>query len=216
MYVDSHDYSPDSCQTTRYTGGEAAWAENMSLMFTFRGIPCIYYGSEVEFQKGVVIDVGPGRPLAETGRAYFGDYLEGTVTASDFSEYTASGTVAETLNHPLAKHLQRLNEIRRAVPALQMGQYSTEGCNGNMAFKRRYTNSAEGIDSYCLVTVSGGATFSGVENGTYVELITGNKVNVSGGTLTTDSIGQGNLRVYVLQTSGAPSGKIGTDGTYLK
>ena len=96
-----------------------------------------------------------------------------------------------------------------------MGQYSTEGCSGGgMAYKRAY--SANGVDSYCLVTVSGGATFTGVKNGTYVEVVTGNKVTVSGGTLTTDEIGQGNLRCYVLQTSGAPSGKIGEDGTYLK
>ena len=214
VYVDSHDYSPDDCQRFRYTGGEAAWAENMSLMFTFRGIPCIYYGSEVQFMAGAEIDVGPNAPLAKTGRAYFGDYLEGNVTASDFGTYTASGAVAETLNNPLAKHVTRLNQIRRAVPALQMGQYSTEGCDGGMAYKRRYT--ADGVDSYALVTVSGGATFTGVENGTYVEVVTGKKVSVSNGTLVSDAIGQGNMRCYVLQTSGAPSGKIGTDGTYLK
>lgn len=213
-YVDSHDYSPDDCQTVRYNGGTAAWAENMSLMFTFRGIPCLYYGSEIEFKAGAVIDVGPNAPLEKTGRAYFGDNIEGTVTASDFGEYSASGKVADTLNNPLAKHVQRLNQIRRAVPALQMGQYSTEGCSGSMAYKRRYT--ADGIDSYCLVTVSGGSTFTGVENGTYVEVVTGNEVTVTNGTLTSDSIGQGNLRCYVLQTNGAPSGKIGEDGTYLK
>ncbi|MBQ1546421.1 MAG: starch-binding protein, partial [Clostridia bacterium] len=216
VYVDSHDYSPDDCQRFRYTGGEAAWAENMSLMFTFRGIPCIYYGSEVQFMAGAEIDVGPNAPLAKTGRAYFGDYLEGTVTASDFGEYTASGTVQETLNNPLAKHVTRLNQIRRAVPALQMGQYSTEGCGSGMAYKRRYT--ANGVDSYALVTVSGGTTFTGVENGTYVEVVTGKTVSVSGGTLTTDSIGQGNMRCYVLQTGDGlePTGKIGTDGAYLK
>ena len=27
-------------------------------MFTFRGIPCLYYGSEVEFKKGKKIDYG--------------------------------------------------------------------------------------------------------------------------------------------------------------
>lgn len=215
VYVDSHDYSPDDCQKVRYNGGEAAWAENMSLMFTFRGIPCVYYGSEVEFMKGAEIDVGPGLPLAQTGRAYFGDYLEGNVTASDFSEYTASGKVAETLNAPLAKHLQRLNQIRREIPALQKGQYSTEGCGGGMAYKRRYT--ADGVDSYALVAVSNGTTFTGVENGTYYEVITGQQVTVSGGTLTTDSIGQGNIRVYVLDTaSNTVKGKIGTDGAYLK
>ena len=216
VYVDSHDYSPDECQTVRYDAGTAAWAENMSLMFTFRGIPCLYYGSEVEFMKGAKIDDGPNSPLSKTGRAYFGDYLEGSVTATDFSNYTASGAVADTLNAPLAKHLQRLNQIRRAIPALQMGQYSTDGCGGGMAYKRRYTNAAEGIDSYALVTVSSGTTFTGVENGTYVEAITGQKVTVTNGTLTTDSIGQGNIRVYVLDNGSGISGKIGTDGTYLK
>lgn len=216
VYVDSHDYSPDEHQTKRYDAGEAAWAENMSLMFTFRGIPCLYYGSEVQFMAGATIDTGPKSPLAETGRAYFGDYLEGDVTATDFSEYTASGTVADTLSSPLAKHLQRLNQIRRAIPALQMGQYSTDGCSGSMAYKRRYT--ADGIDSFALVTVSGGATFTGVPGGTYYEVITGQSVTVSeGGTITTDSIGQGNIRVYVLDTSSnTVTGKIGTDGAYLK
>ena len=132
-------------------------------MFTFRGIPCIYYGSEVEFKKGVVIDGGDGHlPLESTGRAYFGDYLEGTVTASDFAKYSANGTVADTLESPLAKHLQKLNLIRREIPALQKGQYSTSGCKGSkFAFKRRYTDGD--IDSYVLVTVSGGATFTKID-----------------------------------------------------
>ncbi len=216
VYVDSHDYGPQPNDKNRFNGGTAAWAENLSLMFTFRGIPCIYYGSEVEFQKGVVIDGGEGKiPLSETGRAYFGDYIEGDVTATDFSEYKASGEVAETLNYPLAKHLQRLNQIRRAVPALQKGQYSTEGCTGTFAFKRRYTD--DSVDSYALVAVSGAATFKNVENGVYYEAVTGEKVTVSNGTLSTDEISRGNARVYVLDTSSnTVKGKIGEDGTYLK
>lgn len=215
VYVDSHDYCPGPNDGTRFKGGTAQWAENLSLMFTFRGIPCIYYGSEVEFQAGQDIDVGPNAPLSTTGRAYFGDYIEGTVTATDFSEYTASGEVADTLSYPLALHIQRLNQIRRAVPALQKGQYSTDGCSGSMAFKRRYTDS--NVDSYALVTVSGKATFTGIENGTYYEVVTGEKVTVTNGTLTTDSIGQGNVRVYVLDTaSNTVKGQIGETGTYLK
>ena len=215
VYVDSHDYGPQPTDTVRFNGGTAAWAENLALMFTFRGIPCIYYGSEVEFQKGIVIDKGPTLPLADTGRAYFGDYLEGDITATDFAEYTASGTVADTLESPLAKHLQKLNLIRRAVPALQKGQYSTDGCEGKFAFKRRYTDS--NVDSYALVAVSGKATFTNVENGTYYEAVTGEKVTVSNGTLTTDTIGQGNARVYVLDTSSnTVHGKIGGDSAYLK
>ena len=216
VYVDSHDYGPQPNDKLRFGGGTAAWAENLSLMFTFRGIPCIYYGSEVEFKKGVVIDGGEGKlPLEETGRAYFGEYVEGDVTATDFGVYTASGAVADTLEKPLAKHLQKLNMIRREVPALQKGQYSTSGCTGKFAFKRRYTNGD--TDSYALVTVSGGATFKNVLNGTYYEAVTGEKVEVTNNTLTTDTIGQGNARIYVLDTpSNTVKGQIGGTSTYLK
>ncbi|MFZ2990410.1 carbohydrate binding domain-containing protein, partial [Ideonella sp.] len=111
VYVDSHDYGPNK-SSSRYTGGTAAWAENMSLMWTFRGIPTLFYGSEVEFQAGKPIDCGPTCPLATTGRAYFGDKLEGSVTAADFGVVgSASGAVATTLSQPLVKHVQRLNQI---------------------------------------------------------------------------------------------------------
>ncbi|MEU5072213.1 carbohydrate binding domain-containing protein [Streptomyces asoensis] len=210
VYVDSHDYGPNK-SSTRYSGGTDAWAENMALMWTFRGIPTLYYGSETEFQKGKQIDCGPTCPLASTGRAYFGDQLAGSVTASDFGTVaSASGTVATTLSQPLVRHLQRLNQIRRAVPALQTGQYSTEGISGGMAFKRRYTGG--GTDSFALVTVTGTASFTGIPNGTYTDAVTGDVRSVSNGTLTVAAPGKGNLRVYVLNGPG----KIGADGPYLK
>ncbi|MFE2641119.1 carbohydrate binding domain-containing protein [Streptomyces nigra] len=210
VYVDSHDYGPDK-SSERYAGGTDAWAENMSLMWTFRGIPTLYYGSEIEFQKGKRIDCGPSCPLATTGRAYYGAHLAGEVKASGFSQIeSASGTVATTLQQPLVKHVQRLNQIRRAVPALQMGQYSTAGISGDMAFKRRYTSG--GTDSFALVAVSGGATFTAIPNGTYRDAITGDTRTVTTGTLTVPAPGRGNLRVYVLDGPG----KVGVDGPYLK
>ncbi|WP_338904857.1 carbohydrate binding domain-containing protein [Streptomyces nigra] len=210
VYVDSHDYGPNK-SSERYTGGTDAWAENMSLMWTFRGIPTLYYGSEIEFQKGKKIDCGPSCPLATTGRAYYGAHLAGEVKASGFSQIeSASGTVATTLQQPLVKHVQRLNQIRRAVPALQMGQYSTADINGDMAFKRRYTSG--NTDSFALVTVSGGATFTAIPNGTYRDAITGGTRTVTTGTLTVPAPGKANLRVYVLDGPG----KIGVDGPYLK
>ncbi|MGC4979424.1 carbohydrate binding domain-containing protein [Streptomyces sp. DT193] len=210
VYVDSHDYGPNK-SSTRYSGGTDAWAENMSLMWTFRGIPTLYYGSEIEFQAGKQIDCGPTCPLATTGRAYYGAHLAGSVTASDFGKAdSASGEVATTLAQPLVKHLQRLNQIRRAIPALQSGQYSTDGISGSMAFKRRYTSGS--TDSFALVTVTGDATFTGIPNGTYTDAVTGAVKTVTGGTLSVAAPGKGNLRVYVLNGPG----KIGTDGPYLK
>ena len=217
-YVDSHDYAPDTApESQRFAGSQATWAENLSLMFTFRGIPCIYYGSEVEFMKGAPIDPmvnNAKKPYKESGRAYFGDEIEGSVNTTDYGVYSdAEGKMAEALNYPLAKHIQRLNLIRRQIPALQKGQYSTEGVSGRLAFKRRYTD--DEVDSFVCVSISDGATFTGVPSGTYVDVVSGKTYNCSG-TLTTECSGQGNMAVCVLQTDGAPSGKIGEAGTYLK
>lgn len=218
-YVDSHDYAPDCApENQRFAGSQDTWAENLNLMFTFRGIPAIYYGSEIEFMKGAPIDVGPNAPLSTTGRAYFGDYIEGSVNVTDFAQYdSATGTMAETLNHPLSKHIQRLNLIRSQIPALRKGQYSTENVSGDMAFKRRYTNAEEGIDSFVCVSITNGATFNDIPNGKYVDAITGDVKNVTDGTLSIPSVGKGNMRIYVLDLPGnSAPGKIGEDGTYLK
>ena len=211
-YVDSHDYAPDTApENQRFALSTDTWAENLSLMYTFRGIPTIFYGSEIEFQKGKPIDVGPNAPLSQTGRAYFGDHITGSVSVSDFGVWSnATGNLATTLNHPLSKHIQRLNRIRRAIPALQKGQYSTEGCNGYIAFKRRYTSGT--VDSFALVTISGNATFTGIPNGTYRDAITGHSITVTNGTLTTTGCNnKGNMRIYVLNGPG----KIGEDTQWL-
>ncbi|MDG0808024.1 carbohydrate binding domain-containing protein [Cohnella rhizosphaerae] len=217
MYVSSHDYGPNK-SSTAYNGGTDAWAENMSLMWTFRGIPTIMYGDEIEFQAGKTIDCGSSCPLATTRRAYFGDHLAGTVVASGFGQVaSATGQVATTLQQPLVKHLQRLNMIRRQIPALQKGQYSTDGISGGMAFKRRFTDSGKGVDSFALVTISGSASYTGIPNGTYKDAITGDVKTVTNGTMSVSLSGKGNLRVYVLDLPGNPApGKIGTDGPYLK
>ena len=208
VYVDSHDYSPGPSDTNRFGGTDAQWAENLSLLFTFRGIPCLYYGSEVGFRRGVVIDKGPNGPLSNTGRAYFGGYITGDVEASDFGEYKASGNVAASLNHDVAQHLIRLNKIRQAVPALRKGQWTDDGCTpakGGIAFKRAYK------DSYALVALNGGATFTDCPAGTYTDLVTGK--TYTGSTITVDAPAtQGQLRVLVKDWKG---GQIGEDGPFI-
>ena len=220
MYVDSHDYAPEQPdETTRFTGGTQTWAENMDLMFTFRGIPCVYYGSEVEFKKGELIDKGLLISLENSGRAYFGDYLEGTVKATDFSEYTASGTVADTLASPLSKHLSKINAIRRAIPALQKGQYTASNTyvtGGDMSYVRRYTD--DNTDSLALVSISSGATFKNIPDGKYVDAVTGDVKYVTDGTLTVPELAKANMRVYVCCASGFTGidGQIGGDSAYAK
>ncbi|WP_234699052.1 alpha-amylase family glycosyl hydrolase [Segatella copri] len=208
VYVDSHDYGPQPSDGIRFSGSDAQWAENLSLMFTFRGIPCLYYGSEVGFRRGSVIDKGPNGPLSNTGRAYFGGYITGDVEASDFGEYKASGNVEATLNHDLAQHLIRLNKIRQAVPALRKGQWTDDGCTpakGGIAFKRAYK------DSYALVALNGGATFTDCPAGTYTDLVTGK--TYTGSTITVDAPAtQGQVRVLVKDWKG---GKLIDDGAFI-
>ena len=209
VYVDSHDYGPQQTNDQfRFSGDDAQWAENLSLMFTFRGIPCLYYGSEVGFRRGAPIDRGPHGPLSETGRAYFGGYLTGDVEASDFGDYKATGNVAATLNHDVAQHLIRLNKIRQAVPALRKGQWTDDGCtpaDGGIAFKRAYK------DSYALVALNGGATFTDCPDGTYTDLVTGK--TYTGSTITVEAPAtQGQLRVLVKDWKG---GKVGEDGPFI-
>ena len=207
VYVDSHDYCPGPNDGTRFPGSDAQWAENLSLMFTFRGIPCLYYGSEIGFRRGVVIDQGPHGPLSETGRAYFGGYITGDVTATDFGDYQASGNVAATLNHDVAQHLIRLNKIRQAVPALRKGQWTDDGCtaNGGIAFKRAYK------DSYALVALNGGATFTDCPAGTYTDIVTGK--TYTGSTITVEAPAtKGQVRVLVKDWTG---GVIGEDGPFI-
>ena len=208
VYVDSHDYGPQPSDGIRFSGSDAQWAENLSLMFTFRGIPCLYYGSEVGFRRGSVIDKGPNGPLSNTGRAYFGGYITGDVEASDFGEYKASGNVEATLNHDFAQHLIRLNKIRQAVPALRKGQWTDDGCTpakGGIAFKRAYK------DSYALVALNGGATFTDCPAGTYTDLVTGK--TYTGPTITVDApSNQGQVRVLVKDWKG---GKLIDDGAFI-
>jgi hypothetical protein len=224
-YADSHDYGPNKGET-RYAGD---FAPLWSMLFTFRGIPVVYYGSEIRFAQGKPNDWpggganGVNMSLEKTGRSYFGPELEGSVTATDFGEYTASGQVAANLNHDLSQHLMGLNKIRHAVPALQMGQYSTDGCSGGWAaFKRRYTGTVGGqsIDSFVLVGIGQSSfTFNGVLPGTYVDCVTGNTITTDGSSVSfsVGSGGDAGLGVYVWDGPVTPApGKINQNSPYLQ
>jgi hypothetical protein len=112
-------------KTATRTPRNIAFSSGMSLFREARG-----WDGRESAPAGLPIqnlDCGPTRPLASTGRAYYGDHLQGTVTASEFGTAdSAAGEVATALGQSLVKHLQRLNQIRRAVPAVQTGQYSTD------------------------------------------------------------------------------------------
>jgi len=199
-FLQNHDVGPDNDFKYRFKGEQWMAAAAYNLLWTARGIPCLYYGEEIEFMKGAPQDVeGERDTLSQTGRAYFGHYLE-------------DDRIRETQRHTLYRHVQRLNQIRRAIPALQkapMQQVNEWG--GGMSFVRNYPEA----NSYVVVGLTIGSdqaiSVQGVPNGTYHDAVTGRQRAVGDGVLSFQ-VAANSAGIYVLDGVG----KIGEDGVYLR
>ena len=198
-FLQNHDVGPDNDFKYRFKGDQWAVAAAYNLIWTARGIPCLYFGEEIEFMKGAPQDVeGERDTLDSTGRAYFGDHL-------------SDERISETQSHPIYRHIQRLNQIRRAVVALQKARMTQVNEWGSgMSFVRDLSH--EG--SYAVVGLSIGSDqqveIGGVRPGTYRDAVTG-------GTLHSD----GHLGFHVKANSAGiwvldGPGKVGEDGAYLR
>lgn len=199
-FLQNHDVGPDNDFRFRFRGEQWMAAAAYNLIWTVRGIPCLYFGEEIEFMKGAPQDViEENDTLDRTGRAYFGDHL-------------ADERIGQTQAHPLYQHIKRLNQIRRAVPALQKATISqVQEWGAGMSFVRDYREGG----SYAVVGLAIGSdqdvSIQGVRDGIYRDAVSGNEVIVSGGSLSFHVRGN-SAGIYVL---GGP-GKIGIDGTYLR
>jgi len=199
-FLQNHDVGPDNDFKFRFKGEAWMAAAAYNLIWTARGIPCLYYGEEIEFMKGAPQDVAGERDtLDQTGRAYFGDHL-------------TDDRIAVTQRHPLYRHLQRLNRIRRAVPALQMAPMShVNDWGGGMSFVREHPDGT----SYAVVGLAIGGdqdiTVDGVRNGTYRDCVTGGATRVSGGRLSFH-VRANSAGIWVLDGPG----KVGDDGEWLR
>ncbi|RQW83793.1 MAG: alpha-amylase, partial [Methylococcus sp.] len=191
---------PDNDFKYRFKGEQWMAAAAYNLIWTARGIPCLYYGEEIELMKGAPQDVeGEKDTLSQTGRAYFGDHL-------------TDDRIAATQAHPLYLHIQRLNQIRRAIPALQkapMSQVSEWG--SGMSFVRDYPAAG----SYAVIGLAIGGdqsvTVTGVRHGRYRDAVSGREVEVGDGVLSFH-VPANSAGIYVLDGPG----KIGKDGVYLR
>jgi glycosidase len=199
-FFQNHDVGPDNDFKYRF-GGEA-WraAIAYNLLWTIRGIPTLYYGEEIEFMGGAPQDIdGPSDTLSMTGRAYFGDHL-------------LPANIAATQAHPLYRHIQRLNQIRRAVPALQKAPMSQVNEFGSgISFVRDLDHGR----SVAVVGLAAGGdvhfTVSGVPDGTYRDCVTGGTLSASGGQLSFHVRGH-SAGIWVKDGPG----KIGVDGAFLR
>ncbi len=199
-FLQNHDVGPDNDFKYRFKGDDWMAAVAYNLLWTIRGIPCLYYGEEIAFQRGLPQDIcGNDDTLDQTGRAYFGDHL-------------APERIETTRQHPLWRHIQRLNQIRRAVPALQKAPMANvREWGGGMSFVRDLDNGR----SYAVVGLAAGSeqqiTVIGVRNGRYADAVTGAVIEATNGTLTFP-VKAHSAGIYVLDGPG----KVGSDGEYLR
>ncbi|MCK8522126.1 starch-binding protein [Aquimarina sp. D1M17] len=185
-WLDNHDFGPNNDWNRRYGGSDENLAACMNFMFTWRGIPSVYYGTEMRFKAGEFADIhdasGIERSINETGRAYYGDVID------------------QASSHSMYQHIKKLNAIRKAVPALQKGSWNWKDAPGNaVAYRRVYQNSEVAVG----LAKDGGASFSisGMTNGVYRDAVTGREIVVSNGVLNF-SVTSGSAGIYVLNGPG--------------
>ncbi|GAB4335097.1 MAG: hypothetical protein OHK0038_12580 [Flammeovirgaceae bacterium] len=191
MWLDNHDFGPNNDWNRRFGGTPQNLAACMNFMFTWRGIPCVYYGTEVQFKKGAFTDIHEAsdinKSLDLTGRAYFGAEFDNAP------------------NHKIYQHIKKLNAIRKAVPALQKGSWRWDGTNdGNgIGFVRKY-----GTSEVAVGLAKDGAVsfyFTGLTNGTYRDAVTGKVATVTNGTLSF-TVPATSAGIYVLNGPGMIGG----------
>jgi cyclomaltodextrin glucanotransferase len=103
----------------RMDASDAGFIDAHNWLFTARGIPVIYYGSEIGFERGTAEHAG--------NRNYFG--VEG---------------IAAAKAHPIHAALVRIANVRASSPALQRGlQVNLELKGDRAAFYRVYQHGGE-------------------------------------------------------------------------
>jgi glycosidase len=106
-FYDNHDMA-------RMNASDEGFIDAHNWLFTARGIPVVYYGSETGFMRGRAEHAG--------NRNFFGQ--ERIEAASE---------------HPIHQHLQRIARLRQSSPALQRGLQLKERLEGHLAvFYRVY------------------------------------------------------------------------------
>ncbi|MEP2026775.1 MAG: starch-binding protein [Reichenbachiella sp.] len=191
LWLDNHDFGPNNDWNRRYGGSEENLAACMNFMFTWRGIPVVYYGTEIQFKKGEYADIHDASGITQsidlTGRAYYGDQF------------------ANAPNHKIYQHIKKLNAMRRAVPALQKGSWRWDGNHGGNAvgYVRQFNDSEVAVG----LAKDGGSNFSfnGMTNGIYRDAVTGNEINVSNGSISF-YVESGSAGLYVLNGPGMIGG----------
>ncbi|MBK8286510.1 MAG: cyclomaltodextrin glucanotransferase [Ahniella sp.] len=124
-FYDNHDMA-------RMDADDEGFIDAHNWLFTARGIPVIYYGSESGFMRGTAEHAG--------NRNYFG-----------------TQGIRDAMNHPIRVNLARVARVRAATPALQRGlQVNLELKGDRAAFLRVLQH--DGVAQTALVLLNKGDT----------------------------------------------------------
>ncbi len=119
-FYDNHDMA-------RFSGSDTDFINAHNFLFTSRGIPIVYYGSEIGFMRGTVEHAG--------NRNYFG---QANIDAAPKS--------------PIYQQLQRIAKVREANVALQRGlQLDLVMQNDQAAFLRVYQHAGQAQTALVLL-----------------------------------------------------------------
>ncbi|WP_111641424.1 alpha-amylase family glycosyl hydrolase [Marinimicrobium alkaliphilum] len=122
-FYDNHDMSRLDADTGGYMSAN-------NWLFTARGIPVVYYGSEIGFQSGLAEHYG--------NRNYYGEE-----------------NIARAEGHPIAEALRHIAHIRQQSVALQKGlQVNLDFAGDTAAFLRVYQ--VDGVAQTALVLLNKG------------------------------------------------------------
>lgn len=169
-FLDNHD-------KPRFNGGngegtpasDEQYFDALNFYFTVRGIPCVFYGTEVRMPGGN--DPDNRRMLGAEG-------------------------IKKAKSDPVYAHLRKLNAVRAAAAPLRKGaQARLLAGEQHYAFRRDFGGETAAV-FLNKDAAPAGLRAAGLPDGTYRELYTGRKVKVRGGVLAAEVPAHG-LRVYV-------------------
>ncbi|MHC9016802.1 alpha-amylase family glycosyl hydrolase [Stenotrophomonas bentonitica] len=168
-FYDNHDMA-------RLDATDAGFIDAHNWLFTARGIPVIYYGSETGFMRSRAEHAG--------NRAYFGQKR-----------------VDEAPKSPIFAPLQRIAKLREATPALQRGLQVNERLHGDEAVFFRVLQQGDTAQTALVLLNKGDAarTFEVsryLQAGTWRDVLGGASQTVKG-SLTAEVPAHG-VRVFVL------------------
>ena len=151
-FYDNHDMA-------RFNGSDEAFIDVHNWLFTARGIPVVYYGSEIGFMRGRAEHAG--------NRNYYGQ-----------------ARIDAAAQSPIFAPLQRIASLRRASPALQRGLQLNLVLEGDRAaFYRVYQRGDVAQTALVLLNKGADATRlvvdGPVQRGTWRDGFDGSPVEIS-------------------------------------